>query len=56
VTEHLRQERDEALAALGSAEADMAVLRNLNQRLMVETVVCSKPRVTWCADAPNGSN
>lgn len=34
--EHLRGERDEALAALRSAEADLAALRNLNQRLMVE--------------------
>src|SRR6266545_1276868 len=34
--EHLRKERDEALAALRSAEADLAALRNLNQRLMVE--------------------
>lgn len=36
VIEHLRQERDEALAARRSADADMAALRNLNQRLMVE--------------------
>jgi hypothetical protein len=34
--EHLRCERDEALAALRSAESDLAALRNLNQRLMVE--------------------
>ena len=34
--EHLRGERDEALTALRSAEADLAALRNLNQRLMVE--------------------
>jgi len=34
--EHLRGERDEALAALRSAEADLAALRILNQRLMVE--------------------
>src|SRR6266545_2068829 len=34
--EHLRKERDEALTALRSAEADLAALRNLNQRLMVE--------------------
>jgi hypothetical protein len=34
--EHLRGERDEALAALRTAEADLAALRNLNQRLMVE--------------------
>jgi hypothetical protein len=34
--EHLRGEHDEALAALRSAEADLAALRNLNQRLMVE--------------------
>jgi hypothetical protein len=34
--EHLRGQRDEALGALRSAEADLAALRNLNQRLMVE--------------------
>jgi len=34
--EHLREERDEALAPLHSAEADLTALRNLNQRLMVE--------------------
>jgi hypothetical protein len=34
--EHLRGERDEALAALRSMEGDLAALRNLNQRLMVE--------------------
>jgi hypothetical protein len=34
--EHLRKEHDEALAALRSAEANLAALRNLNQRLMVE--------------------
>jgi hypothetical protein len=33
---HLRSERDKALASLRSAEADLAALRNLNQRLMVE--------------------
>jgi hypothetical protein len=33
---HLRGERVEALASLRSAEADLAALRNLNQRLMVE--------------------
>jgi hypothetical protein len=33
---HLRSERDRALASLRSAEADLAALRNLNQRLMVE--------------------
>jgi hypothetical protein len=36
VVEHLRSERDEALDALRSAEADLAALCNLNQRLMVE--------------------
>jgi hypothetical protein len=33
---HLRSERDRALASLRSAQADLAALRNLNQRLMVE--------------------
>jgi hypothetical protein len=35
-TDRLRRERDEAIAARRSAEADIAALRNLNQRLMVE--------------------
>jgi len=34
--EHLRSERDRTLASLRSAQADLAALRNLNQRLMVE--------------------
>lgn len=33
---HLRSGLDRALASLRSAEADLAALRNLNQRLMVE--------------------
>jgi hypothetical protein len=33
---HLRDERDKALVSLRSTEADLAALRNLNQRLMVE--------------------
>jgi hypothetical protein len=33
---HLRDERDKALASLRTAEADLAALRTLNQRLMVE--------------------
>jgi hypothetical protein len=41
--EHLRKERDDAFAKLRSAEADLAALRNLNQRLMVGTAVCSRP-------------
>ncbi|MBE1584026.1 hypothetical protein ACFPOI_28580 [Nonomuraea angiospora] len=34
--EQLRRERDRALAELRTAEADLAALRNLNQRLMIE--------------------
>jgi hypothetical protein len=35
--EQFRHERDQALAEPRTAEADLAALRNLNQRLMVET-------------------
>ena len=47
--EHLREERDEALGALRSAEADLAALRNLNQRLMVEN-----SRLLQTAEQPTG--
>jgi hypothetical protein len=36
VIAHLRGERDNALVSLRSTEADLAALRSLNQRLMVE--------------------